>query len=39
MPDIPNSGRLISVEYASVTDRKLRGNLRNVSDIEKQVLS
>ena len=37
VPDIPNSGRLVSVEYASITDRKLRGQLRNAGDIEKQV--
>ena len=37
IPDIPNSGRLIELEFASISDRKIRGQLRNVNDIEKQV--
>ena len=37
VPDIPNSGRLVSVEYASIADRKLRGQLRNAGDIERQA--
>lgn len=37
--DIPGGGRLIELEYASVADRKLRSQLRNVSDLELQVTS
>jgi hypothetical protein len=37
MPDIPNSGRLIELEYASISDRKIRSQLRNPGDIEKTV--
>ena len=36
-PDLPNSGRLIELEYASMEDRKLRSQLRNVSALELQV--
>ena len=39
VPDIPSSGRLVSVEYASIGDRRLRGQLRNASEIEKQASS
>lgn len=35
--DIPGGGRLIELEYASVADRKLRSQLRNVSDLELQA--
>jgi hypothetical protein len=35
IPDIPNSGRLIELEYAAISDRKIRGQLRNPGDIEK----
>ena len=37
VPDLPNSGRLVELEYASINDRKIRGQLRNPADIEKQV--
>lgn len=37
IPDLPRRDRLIELEYASVTDRKIRGQLRNVDAIEKQV--
>ena len=37
IPDLPYSNRLIELEYAQVTDRKVRGLLRNVGDVEKQV--
>ena len=37
IPDIPRRDRLIELEYASVTDRKIRGQLRNVDAIEKQA--
>ena len=37
IPDVPNSNRLIELEYAQVSDRKIRGLLRNVGDVEKQV--
>ena len=38
-PDLPNSGRLIELEYATMDDRKLRSQLRNVSALELQVWS
>lgn len=37
VPDVPNSGRVVELEYASISDRKIRGQLRNPSDIEKTV--
>lgn len=37
IPDIPNGNRLIELEYVSVTDRKIRNQLRNVGAIEKTV--
>ena len=36
-PDLPNSGRLIELEYATMDDRKLRSQLRNVSSLELQA--
>jgi hypothetical protein len=35
--DIPGGNRLIELEYAQVEDRKLRGQLRNVSKLELLV--
>ena len=37
MPDIPTPGRLVELEYASISDRKMRGQLRNPGEIEKTV--
>ena len=37
IPDLPNSGRLIELEFATVTNRKVRNQLRNVNAIERQV--
>ena len=37
VPDLPGGNRLIDCEYAAITDRRLRGQLRNVKDIERQV--
>lgn len=37
--DVPGFGKLIELEYAQVADRKLRGQLRNVSNLELQVTS
>lgn len=37
LPDLPNSGKLVELEYATVADRKLRGQLRNVADLELKV--
>ncbi|KAK9797734.1 hypothetical protein WJX73_002375 [Symbiochloris irregularis] len=37
VPDLPFGGRLVECEYASVGDRRLRGQLRNVGDIERKV--
>ena len=39
MPDIPTPGRLVELEYAAISDRKMRGQLRNPADIEKTVSS
>ena len=36
-PDIPASQRLIELEYASMEDRRLRSQLRNVSELELQA--
>jgi hypothetical protein len=36
-PDLPNAGRLIELEYATMDDRKLRSQLRNVSALELQA--
>ena len=35
--DVPGFGKLIELEYAQVADRKLRGQLRNVSNLELQA--
>lgn len=35
--DIPGGNKLIELEYAQVEDRKLRGQLRNVSRLELLV--
>ena len=35
--DIPGGNKLIELEYAQVEDRKLRGQLRNVSKLELLV--
>lgn len=39
MPDVPStaSARVIEVEFASVADKKLRGLLKDPTDIEAQV--
>ena len=37
VPDLPKRDRLIELEFATVNDRKVRGQLRNVDNIEKQV--
>ncbi len=38
LPDLPGgSGKLVEVEYASIADRKLRGQLRNAGDLELKV--
>lgn len=37
IPDLPKRDRLVELQYASVADRKIRGQLRNVDSIEKQV--
>lgn len=39
LPDLPNSGRLVELEYAVIEDRKVRSQLRNVSAIEQQARS
>lgn len=37
IPDIPTPGRLVELEYAVISDRKMRGQLRNPGEIEKTV--
>jgi len=37
VPDLPKRDRLIELEFASVSDRRIRGQLRNVDNIEKQM--
>ncbi|GAB4821917.1 hypothetical protein N2152v2_008963 [Parachlorella kessleri] len=38
LPDLPGgSGKLVEVEYASIADRKLRGQLRNAGDLELKI--
>lgn len=37
LPDLPNNGKLVELEYASVADRRVRSQLRNASDIELKV--
>jgi len=37
LPDLPNSGKLVEVEYASIADRKLRGQLRSAADLTLKV--
>ena len=37
VPDLPFGGRLVDCEYASIADRRLRGQLRDPKGIERQV--
>lgn len=37
VPDLPFGGRLVECEYAQISDRRLRGQLRSPKDIERQV--
>lgn len=37
LPDLPNNGKLVELEYASVADRRVRSQLRNAGDIELKV--
>lgn len=37
LPDLPSSSRLVEVEYAEIEDRKVRSQLQNVGQIERQV--
>lgn len=36
-PDIPNSSKLIELEYAAIEDRKVRSQLKNSTDLEIKV--
>lgn len=36
-PDLPSNQRLIELEYASMDDRRLRGQMRDVPALELQV--
>ncbi|KAK9843352.1 hypothetical protein WJX74_010836 [Apatococcus lobatus] len=37
IPDIPNSGKLIELEFATVDSRSTRGQLRNVNNVERTM--
>lgn len=37
IPDLPNSGKLIELEYASIDDRKVRSQLRDISKLELKI--
>lgn len=37
IPDLPNAGKLVELEYASIVDRKIRGQLRNVGTLELKI--
>lgn len=37
VPDLPNAGKLVELEYASIEDRKIRGLLRDVSSLELKI--
>lgn len=37
LPDLPNNSKLIELEYASIEDRKVRGQLRNAGELELKV--
>lgn len=37
IPDLPNSSKLIELEYASIDDRKVRGQLRDISKLELKI--
>lgn len=37
IPDIPTPGRLVELEYAAISDRRMRSQLRNPGEIEKTV--
>ena len=37
VPDLPFGGRVLDCEYASIADRRLRGQLRNPGNIERQA--
>ncbi|KAI7844128.1 hypothetical protein COHA_002266 [Chlorella ohadii] len=37
MPDIPNTSKLIELEYAGIEDRKVRSQLRSATDLEVKV--
>lgn len=37
VPDIPNTGKLVELEYASIVDGKVRSQLRSAVDLEVKV--
>ncbi|KAK9866513.1 hypothetical protein WJX84_008419 [Apatococcus fuscideae] len=37
IPDLPNSGKLIELEFANVDNRSTRGQLRNVNAVERTM--
>lgn len=37
IPDLPNSGKLVELEYAAIEDRRIRGQLRNISELELKI--
>ncbi|KAI3428061.1 hypothetical protein D9Q98_006445 [Chlorella vulgaris] len=36
-PDLPNASKLVELEYAAINDRRVRGQLRNATDLEVNV--
>ena len=37
VPDLPSGGKLIEAQFADISDRRLRGQLRDPSAIERKV--
>lgn len=37
IPDLPNSGKLVELEFAAIEDRKIRGQLRNLGALETKI--
>ncbi|KAL4550157.1 hypothetical protein Ndes2526B_g08323 [Nannochloris sp. 'desiccata'] len=37
LPDVPNSGKLVELEFATIEDRKVRGQLRDIGKLEIKI--
>ena len=37
IPDLPGGGRYVELEFAAIGDRKLRSQLRNIFNLERQA--